>query len=65
LAYFDEQFGIFGPSGPGNPCCPLAVVQLAIIVLMGAIWWRTRGTCPPDFFRRGTHNMPCLPTLFS
>jgi len=20
---------------------------------MGAIWWGTRGTCPPHFFRRG------------
>jgi len=50
LAYFDEQFGIFGPSGPGNPCCPLAVVQLAIIVLMGAIWWRTRGDVSPRLF---------------
>jgi len=29
---------------------------------MGAIWWGTRVTCPLHFFRRGGHNMPCLPT---
>jgi len=26
---------------------------------MGAICWRTRGTCVPHFFRRGGHDMPC------
>ena len=31
---------------------------------MGAIWWGTRGTCPPHFFRRGGHNMPCSPHFF-
>jgi len=31
---------------------------------MGAIWWGTRGTCPPHFFRRGGLNMSCPPTFF-
>ena len=32
---------------------------------MGAIWWGTRGTCPPHFLSREGHNMPCPPTFFS
>jgi len=32
---------------------------------MGAIWWGTRETCPPHFFRRRGHNMLCPPTFFS
>ena len=35
------------------------------LVPMGAIWWGTRGTCPPHFFKRGGHIMPCPPTVFS
>jgi len=35
------------------------------IASMGAIWWRTRGTCPPHFFIRGEHNVKCHPTFFS
>jgi len=35
------------------------------LITMGAIWWGTRGTCPPHFFRRGGHNMPCPLTFFS
>jgi len=33
--------------------------------IMGAIWWETRGTCTPHFFRRGGHNMLSPPTFFS
>jgi len=36
-----------------------------LIISMGAIWWGTRGTCPPHFFKRGGHNMLCPPTFFS
>jgi len=38
--------------------------EFFVAKFMGAIWWGTRGTCPP-FFRRGGHNMPCPPTFFS
>jgi len=34
-------------------------------VVMGAIWWGTRGTCPPTFPDGAGHNMPCPPTFFS
>ena len=32
---------------------------------MGAIWWGTRGTCPPRFLKRWGYIMPCSPTIFS
>jgi len=35
-----------------------------IVTPMGAIWWGTRETCPPHFFRQGEHNMSCPAHLF-
>jgi len=34
-----------------------------MVVSMGAIWWGTRGTCPPYFFTRWRYNMPLSPTF--
>ena len=52
----------------GDPLCdPVELVegnQTYSVIRMGAIWWETRGTCPPHFFRRGEHNIPCPPTFF-
>jgi len=42
--------------------CELSQKPKLSITNMGAIWWGTRGTCPP-LFRRWGYNM--LPTLFS
>ena len=45
--------------------CWWPLVEIYYVTSMGAIRWGTRGTCFPHFFRRGGHNMPCLPTFFS
>jgi len=49
----------------GKILCPLSLAHpVGAYTGMGAIWWGTRGTCPPHFFRRGGHNMPCPPHFF-
>ena len=38
-------------------------VVMPLIALMGAIWWGTRGTCPPTFLNGG--DIIChVPQLF-
>jgi len=69
VIFRDKSVSFFGGSGLNSVVvwmCGCVVVWLCgcVVVCMGAIWWGTRGTCPPTF--SGGGDIIChVPPLFS